>query len=577
MVSVRMRQLSLVISWAFFCGFLSVGANLSYARQEIQPTSPSKPPVHASTREALARQILEDVGHSTPSTVDTLPVVLYRSAGAWMPIDPSRAISLYQEAFSFARGSTMSVRAPLETAILNELLPLSPSEVANLVRGTDTDTESYISAGLIVYWLYHGDYPRAVAAFDGALADGILVADQPTLHLLTSLPAKDSDLRNHVFKELVAYCKSHSTNYSRLDSWTDRFYKQLPADLVRDAIHTGLVEAEMDAWQHPTRRISIDSVPFSSTYDVELLRIAPALLKVDPDQAHNLMAEHPDLAENIQRFPKGFESLAPQDFYFNYLIRPSHDKQADLRLWTDPSDPLNLQAQDLGLELARGSPFQDVTGSGFPSYDPQGPEASVIAQGDDCRPDIARRLEQLAQPVPMTRQVPVICTEHGCAYRNGYPRVELFEFFAHGCILGAPSAARAILSAVTPMLNQIPEQDRVPFVAQTADLYLRAGDRDTAADVLKQGFDLARAAYQRDAASETFQKFSPVFWPSAEIYREIVTVGTYASVEETRTAVDEIPDRGLQSLEKTMIARALLGVPVRRRIMLNASGSLEED
>jgi hypothetical protein len=126
-------------------------------------------------------------------------------------------------------------------------------------------------------------------------------------------------------------------------------------------------------------------------------------------------------------------------------------------------------------------------------------------------------------------------------------------------------------------MNQIPEEDRAPFLTQAADLYLRAGDREAAANVIQDGFKLARAAYEKEAASEPPRNVPPCYWEAAEIYRQMVTVGAYASLDRTREAVDEIPDAGLRNVEKVMIARALLGVPVRRRITVEASGAIQVD
>jgi hypothetical protein len=127
-------------------------------------------------------------------------------------------------------------------------------------------------------------------------------------------------------------------------------------------------------------------------------------------------------------------------------------------------------------------------------------------------------------------------------------------------------------------MNQISEEDRVPFLVQAADLYLRAGDKEASANVIQDGFKLARAAYEKEAASKTSSgTVPPCYWEAAEIYRQMVTFGAYASLERTREAVDEIPDAGLRNVEKVTIARALLGVPVRHRITINASGVIQAD
>jgi tetratricopeptide (TPR) repeat protein len=561
----------------FLCSFFLTGAGPSVS-QQAQSLS-SFVPLDATAREAFARQILVQADGSRPAD-ESLSFTLYRSAGAWAAIDQTHAIQLYRQAFSYARGSTGNVRAPLETAILNELLPLSPLDVENSVTDAETETKDHLFGGLINYWLVQGNYPKAVDAFDRAIAAGTLPAEAPILHLLSTLPKNASDERAHVFGALIAYCKSHPTHYKNLASWIDRFYTQLPPAIVRDAIHTVLVEAEMDDWQHPLSSIGMGSVRFHSGYDIELFTLAAALEENDPDQSKTLLAAHPEVAEALRRFPKGFESVAPNAFDYKYLVVVSHEKPTDLLLWSDPNAPLNLLPQDIGLEFSRQpGPLPGITGGYFQSYDRNGPEASVVAQLKGCPPDLAERLEEQAQAVPISRQQPIICTEHGCSYRNVYPRAELFEFVADGCIrLDAPAPARSVLKLLLGIMNQIPEKDRTPFLAQAADLYLRAGDQEAAADVIQDGFKLARAAYEKEAESEkTPRNVPPCYWEAAEIYRQMVTVGAYASLDRTREAVNEIPNAGLRNVEKVMIARALLGVPVRRRITAEASGAIRAD
>jgi hypothetical protein len=51
----------------------------------------------------------------------------------------------------------------------------------------------------------------------------------------------------------------------------------------------------------------------------------------------------------------------------------------------------------------------------------------------------------------------------------------------------------------------------------------------------------------------------------------MITLGVNASMDATLKAVSEIPDPSLRELEQVMIARALLGVPVRRNMTASAS------
>ena len=134
--------------------------------------------------------------------------LLYRAAGAWLALDAARAARLYRESFVTARGSSDTIRGPLEEAILNELLPLSPSDVLDLLPNAERMTQNHLYAGVIKYWLFQGNYPKAAGAFDSATANGIF-PEEATVSLLASLPASSAAERTQVFKEAIEYCQRH--------------------------------------------------------------------------------------------------------------------------------------------------------------------------------------------------------------------------------------------------------------------------------------------------------------------------------------------------------------------------------
>jgi hypothetical protein len=110
-------------------------------------------------------------------------------------------------------------------------------------------------------------------------------------------------------------------------------------------------------------------------------------------------------------------------------------------------------------------------------------------------------------------------------------------------------------------------------LATAADLYLRIGDREAATGVIQKGFAAARGLYDREIVSPQLQGFPKGIWNSAEAFRRLITLGVNASMDATLKAVSEIPDPCMRELEQVMIARALLGVPVRRNMTASA-GSL---
>ena len=92
-------------------------------------------PLTLPERVALARPLLmhaEDIAASAPPAQRAF--LLYRSAGAWLNVDPSHAIDLDRRAFAAARLiEPLSLRQSAEHDILSDLLPLSPSSALDLI------------------------------------------------------------------------------------------------------------------------------------------------------------------------------------------------------------------------------------------------------------------------------------------------------------------------------------------------------------------------------------------------------------------------------------------------------------
>ena len=563
------------------CRSLIGGVSLASFAQLAEQTNQSAL-LTIPAREALAKQILVHAEIASAASDPTnRALVLYRTAGGWLALDSSHSIRLYRDSFSAARESTVAIRERLEDAILNELLPLSPSDVLDLLPKAESATKNRYFSLVIVYWLLQGDYPKAVGAFESAIGNGILPDEYPdegTSHLLATLPTRSSAERTRVFSEVIRYCQGNPSPArptgqpcGSLVSLVARFYAQMPPTLVREAVHTVLALAEQQDHQHPVGGSFGGAMQFHSNYDYQLFAVAHALQAVDQDQAAALFAQHPEAAEALKRFPEG-----PYDLSRNLAIIPNHQKPMELRLWSNAGDALNLLPQDIGLEFTVPRPFlPGVTGTGFPSYDQRGPEAPVLDQLKTCPADTPQRLEQLALTVPIVRQVPMSCSGGGCSHMNTFPRPDLFQFLATVCInFGGPAAARGLLHSQIALIKQMPEDDRADYLVGTADLYLRLGDRDAAADVSQEGFKLARAMYEHELTSDYLEKFAKGFWNSAEIYRQMITLGVNASLDGTRKAVDEIPDANLREIEQVMIARALLGVPIRRQIIANPRAGL---
>jgi hypothetical protein len=137
------------------------------------------------------------------------------------------------------------------------------------------------------------------------------------------------------------------------------------------------------------------------------------------------------------------------------------------------------------------------------------------------------------------------------------------------------AASTAVLKDLTSLIPQIDEQEQFSFLTPAVDMYLRLADRDAAKSTLTMGFALTGELLQHELSTLAVSKSAkpPVeSLLAAEAYRRLVSVGANTSVSLTRVEISKIPDTGLRSLEEVMLARALLGVPVRRIIVAGDVG-----
>jgi hypothetical protein len=94
-------------------------------------------------------------------------LLLNRAAGAWLALDKAHAIRLYREAFASAlRFEPDSLRPSVEEAILNDLLPLSPVDVLDLLPRAESKTQDRLYRAVVNFSLMQADYAAALHAFD---------------------------------------------------------------------------------------------------------------------------------------------------------------------------------------------------------------------------------------------------------------------------------------------------------------------------------------------------------------------------------------------------------------------------
>ena len=553
-------------------------------------------------REKFARPLLL---HAESLAADLSPsdqsLLLYRTAGAWLALDKARAVRLYREAFSYAlKFEPASLRSMVEEAILNELVPLSPPDVLDLLPKTEPKTQGKLYRAVINFSLMQADDATAMRTFDQACSHGYF-SQHTVTHLIAGLgessmlvaPFSSVEAeRTHVFQ--IALKTYQTLDASQVETWSAsrliaRFHAQFPSEVVLPAIDIVLAQAAKKDKASPLGSASVGSgdhsLSYNARYDIELFAVAPALEGFEPARMKLLLTEHPQVAEYLKRFPGALPAFDVNDFYpTSYPLSKFSSDHVPIGLQLYNSDigahSTGLRSMDMGLEFTISLNLNiglGVTGSGVFYANPGSPESQLYEKAGGCPRNAADFLAQ-ASTVPLSHKAPTTCSGplggQWCSYEEESPRSRLLQAIAQDCVYARNyETAHAVLQEQMQLISQMEPDRQSGFLATVADLYLRLGDKENAAEVVKEGFVTAKNMLQRDLAAPRLKDVPKVVWQAAESYRRMITLGVNASLASTDAMVQKIPDPVLREYEEIMVARALLGVPVRRYLVMSPNGS----
>jgi len=233
---------------------------------------------------------------------------------------------------------------------------------------------------------------------------------------------------------------------------------------------------------------------------------------------------------------------------------------------------------DLGLEFTIPLDLRaglGVTGSGSLYASPGSPESELYKKVRGCPSDTVALFTTL-ESVPASRKVATTCSGpingQWCSYRDEYPQANLLQAVAEDCtFMGNHSGALAVLEEHLKLVSHVKPEDQTEYLAMAADMFLRLEDKENAMRVVKQGFVVANTLLDQDMVAPRLKDVPKEVWSAAETYRRMITLGVNASYTSTLAMVQQIADPALREYEEVMMARALLGVPVRRYFTMFAN------
>lgn len=556
------------------------------AAAQLNPT-PAATELRASVmlmnqRGVLARPLLEAAQKQAAALDDVdRALVLYRIAGGWMPMDRERSSALYRQAFLASLLADGSFRPALEHMILDEAVPLAPTLVLELAPRADKQTQQTLYRAVLMYALMNANTPLAAEAFREA-ADNQVVTGKMAATVLANLPVGN---RAQAFRTMTMFYSQHAPS---VGSWAfsgliSQFYASLPPQDVFAAIDIILKSAKDYDSAHPGGQSNMSSGPnvifFRTETELQLFAVAPALQRLDATRATALLQQHPDTAKWLTQYPLGLESFDQNhSFHGGAAVQPSTRVPTDLLTFgtDDAGELLNLLQTDEGLEFTRADfpHYIQPTGADFFEQftDHNSPEyAAYRAIVSAHQPDVLAAVAS----VPVMRKVPTSCSGpngDSCNYAETYPQAELIRSLAdHWTYAGNNDNARAALQALPVVLEKIPTQHRCAPFADAGDLYLRMGDRRAAYSSIQSGFAAAAKAVTREDAVFK-QPSAQLLRSSTSCYQELISAGVNAEFDELYKAVNSLQDPALRAFATASLARALLGIPMRRNLVVSGSG-----
>jgi hypothetical protein len=391
-------------------------------------------------RRLLAQQILLNAETDPVGDTGSRPYILYRAAGAWLPLDRAHAIGLYRAAFAAARVSKPEyLRADLEAAIAFDLVPVSLQDALELLPDADHLMKTRLYRAAMTYSLQRGDIASATNTLRAAQRQEVFFTG-PVADLLRAIPAEDVAGRTSIFLSVVdCYSRvepedpKHPTRllvpaaYFSASRLISEFETQLPREAILRAITVVLDKAAENDKDRPLGSARVGELAFNQYSDIELFAVAPALQRLDPDRAVELLSEHSATVAMLKRFPRGLADFYTMDNGYDGIFSPPHRPGSKYTVGNEVCDSeaalrsANFDFHDLGLEFTvplKADSIMTPPNWGRLAAYPDAPEAKVLPLQGHCPEDWQHRLE-LARTVEISQKMIDACSA-ACSYHMDF-------------------------------------------------------------------------------------------------------------------------------------------------------------
>src|SRR5947209_4366182 len=517
-------------------------------QQEVSARTTSSPKADANGVKVskedtqLATQMLE-ISESTARGFES-PMRAYsllQIAQVHVTLDKKKAIEMLKDAFTASLGirDDNFTKQNIQEDIFRTLLPLSQADVEEFLPQAEPRPRKQASEQIISRYIESKNFESAID-----LVNQITRFDEFPYgtggKLMMVMPEEMSGERMSLFAQAVNSYKNHEHKGVHVGSDTltymaASFGSKMPPKMVMQAVDEILSQAKKNT-ENATNAASITisgeggTTSFGSEYEYQLFALLPLIEKLDEGRARQLLEENQSLKAKLTQYSSGLQSIDP-----------------------GMADP---KAKNHGMSTS-------VHGGGGGGNVEWMQEA--MRQAEKIVSDAGQNPTQaIAQAAALPASI---------GNMRLCPRAQALDGIAQQVWKDSPSAAKQALDELRKLLPDLPLQLQIHYLASAANMYLKLNDQESAEKAVTEGFKLADKVLEKDNNPDKPNSALKAWWPSVDAYRRFIEVETKISQRKALKFLTEIKDPEIRTVESIMVSRSMLGIPVKRTMIVERSKS----
>jgi hypothetical protein len=475
---------------------------------------------------------------------------LLQVASSFVTLDQPKARGLFRDAFTASLGiqDDPGIKTQLQQEILRALLALSQEDVEELLPQAEMSVRKPVSEIIVGRYAEHKQFDKAMELINQLNS----VSEFPYAGAAKVIDAMSPEMiaeKQALFSQALTSYKNHehpgvTVGEGTFTNLVVRVGASMPPKLALMAVDEILGQSKAAADRNDDISIAGPGgvASFANAYQFQLFAVLPLLRKLDEDRAKKMLEENQDLQAKLNQYPDGINSLMP------------------------PPKPGAATRTMASVRTADG-PGQGPGAGAGPR--PGGPAPGNATQ-DYMRREAMRKLQEIAdegekdptQAIAHSMTLPVKMDDRGAVLAS--PRASALESIARANVKKNPTGATQALSELRKITADLPLRSQAQYLSSAAALYLQMEEKDSAEKVVSEGFKVADKLLEIDTNADDPNTALKAWWPSTDAYRRFVEVESKISPRATMGVLREIKDPEIRTTESIMVARSLLGLPMKR-------------